>query len=366
MPLFHGGYFNELWSSFTHIKWYFQILLVIGMFFTTLALHELTHFISFILSGYKNEMIIILFLVFYKIDNKWKFKVDFKLLLLGGGIVFVDLGDVDNEEDFKKAVKATRTSLLAAPLFTLISGILYLVITLLFFHKNGFMVPTSIYVFLFSMLYTYASAKETESIFGDFKAYKKLEDDVHFQNIIVSQYANNFYDEKFLEMKDYLSEQYPIKLELISKNYFLILLDRALFSLDEIDYFCLDKVLYYYNNKGSYSRLVYDTENIDLAQAIIFYLDALGYKKEAVSLYYIFESSINNSNLNERAKTYFTKQTKHLLKLSDESFFLSDESNIEKGHLFFLTRNIPSVIEAERVKNAGYNRIKGYLPAILK
>ncbi len=366
MPLFHGGYFNDLWASFTHIKWYFQILIFIAMFFVTLALHELTHFISFILSGYKNEMIIILFLVFYKKDNKWRFKVDFKLLLLGGGVVFVDLAEIKDEPDFKRANKAMRTSLLAAPLFTLISGVLYLLITLLFFYKNHVLVPTSIYVFIFSMLYTYVSNKETDMIFGDFKAYKRLKNDVNFQNVIISQYANSLYDEKFIEMKEYIKDQNPIKSDLISKSYFIILLDRALFTLDEIDYFCLEKVLYYYNNKMSFSRLVYNTENIDLAQAIIFYLDSLNYKDEAMSLFNILKSSITNSNLNDKAKTYFIKQTKHILKISDETKFLSDIKNIDKGNLFFIMRNVPSVIEAEKVKNAGYKGIKGYLPLIIK
>ena len=97
MPLFHSGYFGLLWRSFTTIKWYFPILLFLATFFITLALHELAHFVSFLISGYKNELIIILFLVFYKIDDKWKLKIDFKLLLLGGGLVFPDLGDIADE-----------------------------------------------------------------------------------------------------------------------------------------------------------------------------------------------------------------------------------------------------------------------------
>ena len=64
MPLIYSAYFNDLWRSLTTIKWYFQILLFLGTLFLTLALHELAHFVSFLISGYKNEMMIILFFVF--------------------------------------------------------------------------------------------------------------------------------------------------------------------------------------------------------------------------------------------------------------------------------------------------------------
>ena len=91
-----------------------------------------------------------------------------------------------------------------------------------------------------------------------------------------------------------LQDQNPISADLISKGFFTILLDMALQS-DEIDYFVLDKVTYYANSLINYSRLINDIDNLDLAQAIIFYLDRLNYKDEANRLLNLFIITIEKS-----------------------------------------------------------------------
>ena len=164
-------------------------------------------------------------------------------------------------------------------------------------------------------------------------------------------------------MKEHLQDQNPISADLISKGFFTILLDMALQS-DEIDYFVLDKVTYYANSLINYSRLINDIDNLDLAQAIIFYLDRLNYKDEANRLLNLFIITIEKSPLDLKSQEYYIKQTKHILKLSDESLFLNDHKNLNKGKLTFIMRNIPSFIESEQHKNAGYISIKPHLPII--
>jgi hypothetical protein len=363
MPFFHSDYFQKLWRSLTKIKWYYQILMFIGTLFLTLALHELAHFVTFLLSGCKNEMMIILFFVFYKKNGKWRLKIDFKLLLLGGGMVYPNFGEINTSEEFKRARKVMQRSLLAAPLFTLISGLLFSVITLIFFYTNIFLVPFSLFTLVFSLFYTYLSAKEAPGVYGDFKAYKRVKTDDLFALLIVSQYASTLPDQHVALMKEHLQDQNPISADLISKGFFTILLDMALQS-DEIDYFVLDKVTYYANSLINYSRLINDIDNLDLAQAIIFYLDRLNYKDEANRLLNIFIITIEKSPLDLKSQEYYIKQTKHILKLSDESLFLNDHKNLNKGKLTFIMRNIPSFIESEQHKNAGYISIKPHLPII--
>lgn len=363
MPLFHNGYINAIWNSYTTIKWYYHILIFLGTLFLTLALHELAHFVSFLFSGYKNEMMIILFFVFYKKDNKWKMKIDFKLLLLGGGMVFPSLGDIKTLEDYEKAKKAMQKSLLAAPLFTLISGVVLYLVTLIFFYKNAILVPLSFYVLIFSLFYTYLSSKEAPNVFGDFKAYKKMKNNADFSLVIVSQYATSLPDYHVELMKNHLKPQKPINSDLISKSFFIILLDMAL-QKDEIDYFVLDKNLHYAASLISYSRLISNNENLELGQAIIFYLDRLNYKDEAAKLLNLFIVTLDSSNIDVKTKEYYQKQTKHILKLEDATEFLKDSKNIHKGPLTFIMRNIPSFIESENNKNSGYNRIKPLLPII--
>lgn len=362
MPLFHSGYISMLWSSFKSLRWYYHILLILGSFFVVVALHELTHLISFLLSGFKSDMMIILFLIFYKENNGWYVKINFKLLLLGGGLVFVNLGDIEDEKDFKKARKAMQASLLAAPIFTLISSVLFYLMTIIFFFRNGFLVPVSFYVLLISLFFTYTSTIDNGMMFGDFKAYKKVKNDYNFSVLMISQYANKVNDKYLLHMAEHLKDQRIVSNDLISKSYFLILLDQALFYEENINYPILEKALFYANNPIHYSRLVHDITNIDLAQAIIFYLDRLNYKAEANKLFNIFIITIEDSKNTQKGKDYLIKQTKHILKLSDESEFLSDTKNIDKGILSFLTKHIPNFIESEQQKNNGYEAIKPMLP----
>ena len=141
----------------------------IGVFFLSLVFHELTHLIVFLLNGYQNEVLIILFLVFYKKNQKWRLKVDFKLLLLGGGIVFPNLGSIEDEAAFSRARKAVERSLLAAPLFTLISSTTFIYTFLYDFYRNGFLVPSASMDCL-SELFSLTFPRRSTSDVCDFKA----------------------------------------------------------------------------------------------------------------------------------------------------------------------------------------------------
>lgn len=354
-PLIYSGFFNIYFSSFK-IRWYYHIILFLGTLFITLTLHELTHFISFLISGYKVDVIILLFLVFYKDNNKWKMKINFKLLLLGGGMVMPDLGEITSDEDFNKAVKAMRASLLAAPLFSLISGVVLFLITAIFFYSSKVMVPLSFYILLFSLLYTYLSSKEADQAYGDFKAYKKLKYDYDLTLLFVLQYASTL----TLYFKDklytYLENKIPIQHNLIDISFFQILLEDNLYENNEIDFFLYERVYYYVKYPNRFRSLCSNLVYLDLCQLIIFYLDKLNFKDQAITLANILTDTINNSKLKEKPKTYLVKQTNHLLNLSDESTYINDPKNIDRGMLSFILLSIPPYIQAEQEKNKGYEK----------
>ena len=79
-------------------------------------------------------------------------------------MVFTKLGKINNEEDFKKASKATAFSLIAAPTMTIVSSLCcYFLYQLgLFLLQNTILVPLSLYILIFSLIYTFRlSTKES-------------------------------------------------------------------------------------------------------------------------------------------------------------------------------------------------------------
>ncbi|MGI6359518.1 MAG: M50 family metallopeptidase [Acholeplasmatales bacterium] len=234
MPLFHNGYIGTLLNTFTYVNGGYQVLIIIGLLFLVVLLHELAHFLTFIFMGVKSEAIIVFMFLFYKNkDNKWRLKINPKLLLLGGGLVWPSLGPINNEEDFKKARKAMQTSLLAAPLFTLISGVLFLLVSMIFFYDT-FSFPISFYIFLFTIIYTYASTMESSQIVGDFKAYKRVKNDLDFSNLVILQYCD-LTDYQYEYIENYLKEHNFYNRQ--TRTYLGYLLEKHIFGNEEVSMF---------------------------------------------------------------------------------------------------------------------------------
>lgn len=351
MPLFHSGYVGEVLNTFTYVAWYWHILISIGLLFLTLSLHELTHFITSIATGYTNDMMIIFMFLFYKDKGKWRVKINPKLLLLGGGLVWPNLGEIHNDDDHNKARKSMQTSLLAAPLFTLISGILPLMIGLVFLHKT-FLIPISIYIFLFSMLYTYASTMESGEIVGDFKAYKRMKTDEAFSQLVILQYSEETSPYQYNHIKTYLMTHPAYTKQ--TRMYLVYLLDKNIYKDTEIDMFLYEKVLSIVDNDYEFKNFLSYDEGVLLAQYVMWFLYKAHHQADAYNLYEVFEDAILKKKTKELYKQYTLKQTKHLLHLSDESTFINNPKNMQTSMLSFILNSMPSVVEQELKKNSGF------------
>ncbi len=351
-PLFHSGYIPEFMNSFK-VRWYIHILLILGLFLLTLALHELAHFMSFMTSGYKNDVIIILFMIFFKKEGKWKFKIDFKLLMLGGGLVMPDLGIINNDEDFNKARKAMQKSLLVAPLFTLISGVLLFLITAIFFYKDSILVPISVYTLIFSLLYSYLSSKESNVVLGDFKAYKRVKNDDLFAKQIMLQYMPELSDYYRAFIVDYLANtKSTTSREVV--QFYSILLDEAIYESKTVDMLIYNWVMTFVERPTRYKRFCQTTEYIDIAQAILFYLDKLNFKEDLTKLTHIFLTELDKTKTDEKSKEYVKKQTEHVLGIADNNEFITNSKNMYRGFISYIFKNIPSFLEQEQIRNEGY------------
>lgn len=354
MPLFHGGYFGVVLRSYTGIAWYYHLLLFIGLFLLTLALHEVAHFVSFLMSGYENEALIILFFVFYKKDGKWRIGVNFRLLLLMGGLVFPNLGTIESDEDFVKARDAMRKSLLVAPMFTLISGVLIFFVTMIFFYHVSWLVVISLYTFIFSLLYTFVSYQENNQMFGDFKAYQRVKVDDAFAFKVILQYTSEYSDYQINFIRDYLDK------ELYSDDamiYLHLLLDRFIFNSDTFDFYLFEKMTSYIHEDFRFINAIHSNAGLEFAQMIIFYADKIGYRDRALILKEKLFHHLDISKYREIIKTYIKKQTNHLLDLEDNSAYINDVKNIASNPLYFIISSIPSFVSAELERNEGYGKL---------
>lgn len=359
MPLFHGGYVLSLVHAYLGLKWYYHIFLFIGALFSTLVLHEMTHLVAFLIKGYKNEAIILLFMVFYKnSSSKWRLKIDFKMLILGGGLVFTKLGKINNEEDFKKASKATAFSLIAAPTMTIVSSLVLLFISLVFFYQNTILVPLSLYILIFSLIYTFVSTKESNQIFGDFVAYKKMKTDKDFAFTATLQYSDEITKYQLDIMQEYVNTYKNLSFNSKFITYYLYLLEKNLFIDTEVNLKIYELTYPYIVNDYSYTRLLKSKYGIEIIQSVILYASKLGFTDRSIALLDQYINYLEDKKVNSKYITYITKQTHHLLSLSNESTFINNKKNITSYGLSFIMNHIPSFINSELERNKGFNEFE--------
>lgn len=355
-PLFHGGYVLSLVNAYLGLKWYYHILLFIGALFSTLVLHEMTHLVAFLIKGYKNEAIILLFMIFYKNHtNKWRLKIDFKMLVLGGGLVFTKLGKIDSDEALEKASKATAFSLIAAPSMTIISSLSLLMFTLIFFYKNSILIPLSLYVLLFSFLYTFVSTKEGNQIYGDFVAYKKIKTDKDFAFMATLQYSDEITDYQFNIMQQFINNYNNISFHSKFMTYYMHLLEKNLFVDTEVNMKLYELTFPYITNDYSFKRLLKSQYGIEIIQSVILYATKLGFHDRSIELLDQYLLYLEDKKINSNYIKFITKQTHHLLSLSNESTFINNKKNITSYGLSFIMNHIPSFINSELERNKGFN-----------
>ena len=87
-------------------------------YFISVLLHELTHLIAFRVKGIKVKALLVLFFVVFLDDHKWRIKLNFKLLKLGGGMVIPQITSIKEDKTYYKIADGISTSLIAAPIFT--------------------------------------------------------------------------------------------------------------------------------------------------------------------------------------------------------------------------------------------------------
>lgn len=354
VPIFNSGYLSTLFGSFFRLPIYYHLLLFVGMFFLTLSLHEFTHLFAFLFRGIKSKAIFLLCFVFYKSERGWRLSYNPSLFLLGGGLVIPDVGLIENEVDKKRYQNAFAFSLIAAPIMTVVSSLVLFILTILFFYDHPWVVVSNTYVLLFSSLYTYASTFETQTIYGDFKAYKRVKTDKDFSLLILSEYTSEFSSYHLGLLTEYL-ESVPIYSQTFhALTFFQLRLEHHIFNEQTFDETIYKRAKYFQTHKHAYKRLITKQTHLELASLLIYYFDKCHLPQERDNLYFWYKDALSDSKIKEPVKKYLEKQITHLIKEKDESEFLNQKENIKSGPMYWVFKGLPSYYETEQKRNEGY------------
>lgn len=233
------GFSEKISLGLKQIPFWSYPLLFIFSFYLTLSLHEFGHFFGFMFHGTKNRAIHITAFVLYKKNNHWRLGFNYRLFKLLGGFVVPDLNIIDSEETYQKEIQTFAKSLIIGPLSTIISMLMIIVIFLLvlIYSEKLFWIGSLFIVTIFSALLSYvyilSSKLHTDNIYGDFVAYKKMQEDELFQYVQISQYIgfslkNHEKSENFLFNK---CQELLIKHPLRNNMFYYTLLKEYLYGL---------------------------------------------------------------------------------------------------------------------------------------
>lgn len=347
---FNPSFFKTWLGGYLQIPFYFHLVYLIGSFFLVVLCHELAHTFAFLSRGIKPKLILVLMFIFYRSD-RWHLKIDFKLLLLGGGIVMPEFKPLESKSDIDHYQKATSFSLLFAPIFTIVSASILLLLNVLFWYHIPTLTVVSLYVALFSAFFTYTSTLSAAGMFGDFVAYKKVTSDPVFGLSIISQYVDDMTPFHYQVIKDTLFTQpmYDFKLHLL--NFYGVLLERGIHSDSEIDPILLEKTKLLVGQVYTVRQILRYQQMFVLIQMALGYLYRCHEDELVTKLLTIFNSELDQSKFSDEVKTYYRKQTAHLLCMSDESAFLSNSKASKLGFIDQILSHMPEYQEDEKSRS---------------
>ncbi len=342
-------FFNVISDEYTSLPLWGNILVIIIMYFFSVAVHELTHFITFIKNGVKMRALIIGFLCFLYDGEKWRLKLKYNNVTSIGGIAIPNLGVIKDEEEIKKLQQGFARAIISAPIASIILGITYPIIFIPIMHSVQSVILKSIIytsvvtVIIAAIIITLSSFAKSELAYGDFPAYKESKNNRFF--ILVQLYQYAIFSTKHDEVRrnnTYLKE---VIVEELERKY----MDKAtdIFTLGVIDTLIVEYLVGIIDSipKVVQDYVEYFTENYDILTSkksienckilgfhIVYLLESQGEREKALSLYDKLRENAPESHVME----YYKKQTATLLRLEDHREFLRDKSNIKTSSAFSL------------------------------
>lgn len=341
--LIHEGIWNKLMSGFKAIHILLYPVLVLVSLFLVILIHELGHLISFVVNGIKIRALLVLGLVFKRTKKGFRFQFYAPLVKLVGGLVVPELPSIKNDDEYKEVVNKFSKALIAGPQISLFYGVvtfIVFILTLMLSSSSlliGLFALNFIITFLLTILVMLSSKIHTSTLYGDFIAHKKMNEDELFQLTQITQYTS-FKLEEDLATTDYLINKIgkyiianPSRYNLFTMNLYAQYISMVLYS-DKNHY--NDQV----NNKISayrINRLINNKYGLELAYLISAYFYKLKNVEKAYEIYNNIKKA--NKSLHEEKDIYQMElKYSHLMNLANNSIELVKEDVLFSDDLWLL------------------------------
>ncbi len=331
--LVYVGVWKQLVLGLSTVRWWMWPIYLVLTFYVTLTLHELGHFIAFAVQKVKLRAIYLTMFVFYKTQRGWKFRIMPKLWVLFGGLVVPDLDLIDNDEAYESIANKFAKSLIAAPIVT----ICFMILTNILFISSliwsnqygwiGFISVFNMFTTMLSVLYIYTFKLHTQSIYGDFVAYKKIKEDPLFRYIQLSQYVGFRLDQDhtfsvFLwEKSKTLLNERKMKTDIFHATLLMNYIEGVIYESQPIDE-KIDLMI----QKLPVTNYLRSEHGLMMAYDIVIYLYFNHHVEKAYHLLDKIEKRQSNK-INEKQRIYLNKKAKHVTHIAYNDAFLSNKDN---------------------------------------
>ena len=351
---FDQDLFYKMRLGFQKTPWYLYPILVILVFYISLAIHELTHLFAFSVNKIKGRAIYLTGFTFVKKVNQWKFEFHPKMFALMGGLVIPDIKSVKNEEEYNKVVRAFYRSLIAAPIASIIYCFVVLASYLLILFLTNLYVwiavltAFTLLTIMLTALYILASLVQTKEAVGDFPAYKKMKNDELFQISLINQYIM-FATSSSKETDKFIFDK-SIEVLLNQKEYYNqhilsligVYLDGVVFDSksrnEEVD-----KIV---DDLGDYALLRSDAGKVVYFNKLYFIYQEIDSTKALEKFEKRREELLGKDDLK-----YLVHKAMHLMNISDETEFLNNRENFGSAKMQFVFDPIIDYLEEEKRTN---------------
>lgn len=338
--LVYTGYLEKFTNSIKVVPFYLYPIILILSFYITLIIHELAHLVAFKIQGVKIRALYLTMFVFYKKQNHIRFTIRPKLWVLFGGLVVPDIEQVHDEESFFKLRKKFSIALIAAPIATIIFGLLIIIIfiMMILFSYNFDLIGVTFIFTLFSLLWSFLYYMtfnlHTESLYGDFVAYRNIKSDDLFALSQMIQYTM-FSSSDDVKTNDFLFDKIKQTLNQTTLNYHLFCQMLIISYIHGILYEekTIDETLH--SNLIKYAKTIpiRDEHALMVAYELVLYFYKTVNLEEAYTLLDRI-SKIKSKKIDVKISQYLQKKTEHQLNLYNHLAFLSNDENIYIGQMW--------------------------------
>ncbi len=332
----------SVWLKFDEVRaslsFFDYLLWVVLTFYISLTVHELGHFFSFVFQGVKLRALYITILVFHKTLKGWRFSIKPKLIVLLGGLVVPDFGDIKNDDEYQKTVNKFSKALIAAPIVTitfLATTIISFILSVIFIPNSEFMgiiYLITFYALPINLLFIYSFTLSNSMFFGDFVAHKKMKTDQTFALAMITQYS------MFTLTDSELSDHYIWKksrdtlkgLQINSTQFHTMILlsyiDGVIRRDEPLDHTIDIKI-----NRIPIRKYLRDEQGLNLIYDIASYHYFNGNVEKAYKLFEDIQKLVS-SKLDSKMLLYNKMKYMHILHIEYQDQFLSNKENYFIGN----------------------------------